>query len=53
MFAAWLVFGEHIGVAQLLGSAVIVGGILMLGADQSDPAPPSPRSTAHPGSGYP
>ena len=34
MCSSWLVFGEHIGVMQLLGSGVIVGGILMLGADE-------------------
>jgi drug/metabolite transporter (DMT)-like permease len=34
MCASWLVFGEHIGVLQLLGSAIIVGGILLLGADE-------------------
>jgi len=33
MLSSWLVFGEHIGALQLLGSAIIVGGILLLGAD--------------------
>ncbi|MGH8041458.1 MAG: EamA family transporter [Rudaea sp.] len=37
MFSAWLVFGERIGALQLLGAAVIVGGILMLGADDAKP----------------
>ena len=37
MLASWWVFGEHIGVMQLLGSAVIVAGILMLGADDANP----------------
>lgn len=36
MCSSWWVFGEHIGWMQLLGSAVIVAGILMLGSD--DPA---------------
>ena len=35
MFASWWVFGEHIGGMQLLGAAVIVAGILMLGADDA------------------
>jgi drug/metabolite transporter (DMT)-like permease len=35
MFASWWVFGEHIGAMQLLGAAVIVAGILMLGADDA------------------
>jgi len=37
MFASWWVFGEHIGAMQLLGSAIIVGGILLLGADDANP----------------
>ena len=45
MLASWLVFGEHIGALQLLGAAVIVGGILLLGADA-----PAPPSTTAPGS---
>jgi drug/metabolite transporter (DMT)-like permease len=37
MFASWWVFGEHIGVLQLVGAAIIVGGILLLGADDANP----------------
>ena len=37
MFASWWVFGEHIGALQLLGSSIIVAGILMLGADDAKP----------------
>lgn len=33
MIASWLVFREHIGWPQLLGSAIIVAGILMIGDD--------------------
>lgn len=36
MLASWWVFGEHIGGMQLLGSAIIVSGILMLGADDAN-----------------
>lgn len=36
MFASWLVFGERIGGWQLLGCAIIVGGILALGADDAN-----------------
>lgn len=35
MIASWLVFGEHIGPWQLLGCAIIVGGILALGKDDA------------------
>ena len=34
MCSSYLVFGEHITWLQLAGSAVIVGGILLLGADE-------------------
>lgn len=36
MLASWLVFGERIGFWQLVGCAIIVGGILALGADDGD-----------------
>ena len=36
MFASWWVFGEHIGALQLIGAAIIVGGILLLGADDAN-----------------
>ena len=36
MFASWWVFGEHIGSMQLLGAAVIVAGILLLGTDDAN-----------------
>ena len=36
MFASWWVFGEHIGTLQLIGAAIIVGGILLLGADDAN-----------------
>jgi drug/metabolite transporter (DMT)-like permease len=34
MLSSWLVFGEHVGVLQLVGSTIIVAGILMLGTDE-------------------
>jgi drug/metabolite transporter (DMT)-like permease len=37
MFASWWIFGEHIGALQLVGAAVIVGGILLIGADDATP----------------
>ena len=37
MLASWWVFGEHIGATQLIGSAIILGGILLLGADDANP----------------
>ena len=33
MLSSYLMFGEHIGGLQLLGTAVIVAGILMIGDD--------------------
>ena len=33
MLSSYLLFGEHIGGLQLLGTAVIVAGILMIGDD--------------------
>jgi drug/metabolite transporter (DMT)-like permease len=49
MAASWIVFGEHVGMLQLVGSSIVLAGILMLGADQADEPPPAP-SAAHPGS---
>jgi drug/metabolite transporter (DMT)-like permease len=40
MLSSWLVFGEHIGALQLIGSAVIVGGILLLGTDDGEAQKP-------------
>ena len=50
MAASWWVFGEHVGVMQVLGSSIILVGILMLGADETAQAHPAAPSTAHPGS---
>lgn len=51
MVSSWVIFGEKVGVLQIVGSCVILIGILMLGADEAaSAAPPSvPPSTAHPG----
>jgi|SRR5450432_254562 len=51
MLASWLVFGEYIGWPQLLGSVIIIAGILMIGVDASTEEVPLPPSTALPGSG--
>ena len=51
MCSSWLVFGERVGVLQLVGSSIILIGIFMLGADStSDAARNVPPSTARPGS---
>ena len=50
MAACWAVFGEHVGVMQIVGSSVILVGILMLGADQAAQGTTSAPSIAHPGS---
>ena len=42
MAASWLLFGEPIGWAKVAGSAVILTGILLLGAD-APPAAPDER----------
>jgi len=47
MLASWLVFGEHIGWQQLLGAAIIVAGILMIGADAGPDETPQPPSSVH------
>lgn len=40
MAASWAVFGETMGWDKLLGSAVIIAGILLLGSDAESGAPP-------------
>jgi drug/metabolite transporter (DMT)-like permease len=39
MVASWAVFGDPMGWGKLLGSAIIVAGILLLGGD-GEPVPP-------------
>lgn len=41
MVSSWAIFGEAMGWEKLLGSAVIVAGILLLGSD-AHASPPSP-----------
>ena len=36
-----VIFGEHIGLAQLLGSALIIAGIVCLAISETDAAEPS------------
>jgi len=51
MCASWLVFREHVGALQVVGSLIILVGILMIGADgEPDSAHTVPPSTARPGS---
>lgn len=42
MIASWAVFGDRMGWEKILGSAIIVAGILLLGGDSD--APPTPES---------
>ena len=51
MVSSWLIFGEKVGAMQIVGSCVILIGILMLGADEAGTDAPQavPPSTAHPG----
>lgn len=44
LLASWVVLGEPMGWEKLLGSAIIVAGILLLGGD-AEPAPPMPPRT--------
>jgi multidrug transporter EmrE-like cation transporter len=41
MIASWAVFGDPMGWEKILGSAIIVAGILLLGSDAHS-APPAP-----------
>ncbi|MGH8184590.1 MAG: DMT family transporter [Rhodanobacteraceae bacterium] len=41
MVASWAVFGDSMGWEKILGSAIIVAGILLLGSD-AQPTPPVP-----------
>ncbi len=42
MLASWAVLNEPMGWVKVLGAAIIVAGILLLGGD-ADPATPAPR----------
>jgi drug/metabolite transporter (DMT)-like permease len=42
MASSYLVFGERIGALQLCGALVIVAGILVIGADESETNLPKP-----------
>ncbi|HEX7369866.1 MAG TPA: hypothetical protein VF284_06225 [Rhodanobacteraceae bacterium] len=46
MVASWAVFGDSMGWEKLLGSAIIVAGILMLGGDEPPATPAPPRNDA-------
>lgn len=47
MAASWAVFGDPMGWQKILGSTIIVAGILLLGGDaQPDPPTVSPRNDA-------
>jgi drug/metabolite transporter (DMT)-like permease len=41
MVASWAVFGDPMGWGKLLGSAIIVAGILLLGGDDEPALPPT------------
>lgn len=40
MIASWAVFGDTMGWEKILGSAIIVAGILLLGGDSDAPSTP-------------
>lgn len=46
MFASWAVFGDPMGWEKILGSAIIVAGILLLGGDVQTGPPVPPRNDA-------
>ena len=48
MLASWAVFGDAMGWAKILGSAIIVAGILLLGGDAHPPAPPRHDTQGNP-----
>jgi len=43
MIASWAIFGDPMGWEKILGSAIIVAGILLLGGDAHAAAPAPPR----------
>jgi multidrug transporter EmrE-like cation transporter len=46
MIASWAVFGDPMGWEKILGSAIIVAGILLLGGDTHAAPPAPPRNDA-------
>ena len=46
MIASWAVFGDPMGWEKILGSAIIVAGILLLGGDAQHTPPVAPRNDA-------
>ncbi|MGH8191248.1 MAG: DMT family transporter [Rhodanobacteraceae bacterium] len=46
MVTSWAVFGDPMGWAKILGSAIIVAGILLLGSDAQTGPPAPPRNDA-------
>lgn len=46
MIASWTVFGDPMGWEKILGSAIIVAGILLLGGDTHAVPPAPPRNDA-------
>ena len=46
MIASWAVFGDPMGWEKILGSAIIVAGILLLGGDAHSAPPAPPRHDA-------
>ncbi|WIG56648.1 MAG: hypothetical protein OJF61_002436 [Rhodanobacteraceae bacterium] len=46
MVASWAVFGDPMGWEKILGSAIIVAGILLLGSDAQHTPPVPPRHDA-------
>ena len=46
MIASWAVFGDPMGWEKILGSAIIVTGILLLGSDAQHTPPVQPRHDA-------
>ncbi|HVX04245.1 MAG TPA: EamA family transporter [Rhodanobacteraceae bacterium] len=46
MIASWAVFGDPMGWEKILGSAIIVAGILLLGGDAHAVPPAPPRHDA-------
>lgn len=50
MIASWAVFGDPMGWEKILGSAIIVAGILLLGGDthSASPAPPCNDAEGNP-----
>lgn len=41
ILASWTIFHEHVGLLEIIGSAAIVGGVLLIGGEDKPAVPPT------------